>query len=135
MRRRHSNNYRNSSNSQRSGCVMYGNLVGAIEVYYLTEKPLSYEGPFLAEERRLLNALAEQLGRIAERIKAEKELRRERDFAESLIQFALMAQIVTSDHALLARTQFHIDGTPVDWTLLLVPDVASMSSLRELLQV
>jgi chemotaxis protein CheC len=58
-----------------------------------------------------------------------------RDFAESMIQSALMTQIVTSDHALLARTQFHIDGAPVDWTLLLVPDVASMSSLRELLQV
>ena len=58
-----------------------------------------------------------------------------RDFAESLVQFALMAQIGANDHVLLARTQFHIGGTPVDWTLLLVPDAESMSRLRELLQV
>lgn len=57
------------------------------------------------------------------------------DFAESLIQFALMGQIVATDHALLARTQFHIDGTPVDWTMLLVPDLESMAALRELLEV
>ena len=56
-----------------------------------------------------------------------------RDFAESLIEFALMDQIVATDHVLLARTQFHIDGSPVDWTLLVVPDAKSMSTLRELL--
>ena len=73
---------------QAAPIVVYGNVVGAIEVYYLEEKPELVEGPFLAEERRLINALAEQLGRIAERIQAEKELRRERDFAESLIETA-----------------------------------------------
>jgi chemotaxis protein CheC len=55
-----------------------------------------------------------------------------RDFAESLVQSALMGQIVATDDVLLARTQFHIDGAPVDWTLLLVPDAESMSKLREL---
>ncbi len=58
-----------------------------------------------------------------------------RDFAESLVQSALMGQIVATDHVLLARTQFHIDEAPVDWILLLVPDADSMSGLRELLQV
>ncbi|MHC4080870.1 MAG: chemotaxis protein CheC [Planctomycetota bacterium] len=58
-----------------------------------------------------------------------------REFAESLVQFALMGQIVATDHVLLARTQFHIDGVPVDWTLLLVPDAESMSRLGELLEV
>jgi chemotaxis protein CheC len=53
-----------------------------------------------------------------------------RDFAESLLQFALMDQIVMSDHALLARTEFHIDETPVDWTLLFVPDAGSMDKLN-----
>ena len=58
-----------------------------------------------------------------------------RDFAESLVQSALMGQIVATDHVLLARTQFHIDEAPVEWILLLVPDADSMSGLRELLQV
>jgi chemotaxis protein CheC len=52
-----------------------------------------------------------------------------RDFAESLIQFALMDQIVTSDTVLLARTEFRIDETPVDWTLLFVPDAGSLERL------
>jgi chemotaxis protein CheC len=57
-----------------------------------------------------------------------------RDFAASLIEFAVMDQIIATDHVLLARTQFHIDGTPVDWTLLFVPDVASMATLQDVLQ-
>ena len=67
-------NFRQTEWKQAAPVVVYGNVVGAIEVYYLSEKPPSYEGPFLAEERRLLDALAEQLARIAERIKAEKEI-------------------------------------------------------------
>jgi PAS domain S-box-containing protein len=81
-------NFKATEWKQSAPIVVYGEVVGAIEVYYLEEKPQSYEGPFLVEERRLLNALAEQLGRVAERIKAEGELRRERDFAESLIETA-----------------------------------------------
>ena len=56
-----------------------------------------------------------------------------RDFAQSLIEFTLMDQIVVSTHVLLARIEFRIDGEPVDWTVLLVPDAASMLNLRELL--
>jgi chemotaxis protein CheC len=56
-----------------------------------------------------------------------------RDFAESLIESALMGQIIATDHVLLARTQFHIDGTPIDWTLLFVPDADSMTVLRGVL--
>ena len=56
-----------------------------------------------------------------------------RDFAESLLEFALMGQAVTSDQVILARTKFEIDGTPVNWTLLFVPDAPSMARLPELL--
>lgn len=36
--------------------------VGTIEVYYTEEMPLSDEGPFLKEERKLINTLADRLG-------------------------------------------------------------------------
>jgi chemotaxis protein CheC len=52
-----------------------------------------------------------------------------RDFAESLLEFALMDQIVMTDEVLLARTEFRIDGSPVDWTLLFVPDAPSLEKL------
>lgn len=55
-----------------------------------------------------------------------------RDYATSLMEFALMGQVVVSDRVLLARTQFRIDGEPVDWKLLLVPDAESMVTLRTL---
>ena len=57
-----------------------------------------------------------------------------RDYAESLIEFAVMAQVVATDHVLVAQTEFQIDGDPVDWTLLFVPDAESMTTLREALQ-
>lgn len=48
---------------------------GVVEVYYLQECPQSDEGPFLEEERKLLDALVERLGRIAERKAAEEKVR------------------------------------------------------------
>jgi hypothetical protein len=45
-----------------------------------------------------------------------------------------MAQVVATDHVLVAQTEFQIDGDPVDWTLLFVPDAESMMTLREALQ-
>ncbi len=35
--------------------------VGAVEVYYTEEMPNEYEGPFLKEERRLINTIAERI--------------------------------------------------------------------------
>ena len=55
-----------------------------------------------------------------------------RDYATSLLEFALIGQAVESDQVLLTRTKFQIDGEPVDWQLLLVPDAASMANLRAL---
>ncbi len=56
-----------------------------------------------------------------------------REFAESLMEFALMDQAISLDQVILATTRFQIDGVPVKWTLLFVPDAASMSRLAELL--
>lgn len=49
---------------QGSDIVVRGERVGHIEVCYLEERSPAYEGPFLREERYLLNAIAERLGKI-----------------------------------------------------------------------
>jgi PAS domain S-box-containing protein len=49
-------------------------VAGRIDVGYLEKMPESDEGPFMKEERLLINAIAERLGRIAERKKAELNL-------------------------------------------------------------
>jgi chemotaxis protein CheC len=56
-----------------------------------------------------------------------------RDFAESLLEFALMGQAIAGDQVILARTRFEIDTIPVNWTLLFVPDAESMLRLPEML--
>jgi chemotaxis protein CheC len=56
-----------------------------------------------------------------------------REFAESLMQFALMDQAIAFDQVILAQTRFQIDGEQLDWTLLFGPDAESMTRLPELL--
>jgi PAS domain S-box-containing protein len=51
---------------------VHGEPIGKIEVFYLEHRPEEDEGPFLKEERRLLDAIAERLGRTVERIRAEQ---------------------------------------------------------------
>ncbi len=69
-------NFRETAWKQASDIVVYDNRIGALEVYYLEEKPEIGEGPFLKEERSLINTIAERLGKITERKKAEEDLRR-----------------------------------------------------------
>lgn len=57
-----------------SQIYMYNEVVGEVAIFYLEECPPADEGPFLKEERALLDALAEQIGTIAARISAEMEL-------------------------------------------------------------
>ena len=64
---------------------VHGEPEGRIEVYYLEERPEKEEGPFLVEERNLLNAIAERLGRDVERIRAEKILSESEATAKGLL--------------------------------------------------
>jgi hypothetical protein len=59
---------------QSAQIYMYHQAVGEVAVFYLVEMPPSDEGPFLKEERALLDAVAEQIGTTATRISAELEL-------------------------------------------------------------
>jgi len=59
---------------QSARIFMYNEPVGEVAMFYLEERPPADEGPFLSEERALLDALAERIGTIAMRISAEREL-------------------------------------------------------------
>jgi len=59
---------------QSSRIYVYSEPVGEVTIFYLEECPPADKGPFLAEERALLDALADQIGTIATRISAEMEL-------------------------------------------------------------
>jgi len=59
---------------QSSRIYMYHEAVGECDIFYVEECPPADEGPFLKEERVLLDAIAEQIGTIATRISADLEL-------------------------------------------------------------
>ncbi len=68
-------NYRGTDWKQSSAILVHSEQVGTVEVYYLEEKPEIDEGPFLKEEKDLINGIAERLGRIVERIRTDEELK------------------------------------------------------------
>jgi len=58
---------------QKSDIIVKGNRRGFIEVAYMKKKPDIDEGPFLKEERDLINAIARQVGLIIERKEAKEQ--------------------------------------------------------------
>ena len=69
-----SRNYKVTKWRQSTQIMMYNEPVGDVTIFYLEERPPSDEGPFLKEERALLDEVARRIGAIAVRIAAEKEL-------------------------------------------------------------
>lgn len=64
-------NFRQPVHSQRADVVVSGATRGFVEVVYLEKRPRGDEGPFLREERNLIDAVAQQVGSIVHRKDAE----------------------------------------------------------------
>ena len=67
-------NFHATSWKQTADIMEGGALLGIVEVCYLKEMPTLYEGPFLKEERKLIDALAQEITLVAKRKRAEDEL-------------------------------------------------------------
>ncbi len=80
------NNYKNSRWKLTRDIMVYSERVGTLEVCYLEEKLELDEGPFLKEERNLINAIAERFAKFIEREWAEAEIRKHRNQVEKLIK-------------------------------------------------
>jgi signal transduction histidine kinase len=83
--RHNSPNFRATPWRQSSPIVNRGETCGEVEVCYLEERPNSDEGPFLREERSLIDAVADLIGRIVAQRRAEERMR-------ALSQELIMAQ-------------------------------------------
>jgi len=80
-----SKDFKETKWSQISNIISDEKKLGVLEIYYLEEKPMVDEGPFLIEERRLIDAIADLLGKYVgeKRIKEELEQQRKKlDYAE-----------------------------------------------------
>jgi len=57
--------YKDTRWVQKANIVVQGETVGSVEVSYLQEMPRSDEGPFLKEERKLIDTIAERIASAA----------------------------------------------------------------------
>jgi len=67
-------NFKETKWSQVSNIIVDDRKIGALEVYYLEEKPQLIEGPFLIEERRLIDAISDLLGKYIEESRIKEAL-------------------------------------------------------------
>jgi PAS domain S-box-containing protein len=67
-------NYKQPKWKQSQAILFFQKKAGIVEVGYLEKKPPLSEGPFLTEERDLINAVAERLGHVLERWENQKQL-------------------------------------------------------------
>jgi hypothetical protein len=97
----------------RSSISIWRSQVGAVEVHYTSEKPTGWEGPFLREERELLDNVAQRIGEFlewkqrelgGERVGAEPEHWRWRQrFAERIA--------ASADHARFGVRAVYLHGS------------------------
>ena len=92
-------NFQKTAWLQNSNIVIKGQNIGRVEICYLEEKPESDEGPFLQEERSLINAISIQLGRIIENKRAEEALaKRTQELSDALDHLkTTQAQLIESE--------------------------------------
>jgi signal transduction histidine kinase len=77
---------------------------GKVEVFYTEEMPKEQEGPFLKEERFLINSIAEMLGNFAERKNAEETLKRSN---EDIRELNAHLQIVREEERTRIAREIH----------------------------
>ena len=79
-------NYKTPVSKQTTEIIAHGKRIGFLEAAYIEEAPESDEGPFMKEERRLIDTIAERLGQMVELKEAETALK------ESEEKYRLLAE-------------------------------------------
>ncbi|HEY4491353.1 MAG TPA: histidine kinase, partial [Acidobacteriota bacterium] len=85
-------NFQNTRWKQSAAIVVHGKEHGTLEVCYLEERPQSDEGPFLKEERNLINGLSKWLGQVIQRKEAEDANRIYQDELRSMVSQLSLAE-------------------------------------------
>ena len=78
---------------QSADIVVRGHTCGKVEVGYVDARPLADEGPFLAEERALINSVAQELGSLVAQRTIEEERARLQDQLRHADRLATIGQL------------------------------------------
>jgi len=85
-------NFSDTPWKQSATLATSGEPRGVIEVVYLEERPPEGEGPFLPEERNLINSLADSVASYLDRKRAEAALRGAHERLQALLQQLMEVQ-------------------------------------------
>ncbi|HWR83842.1 MAG TPA: ATP-binding protein, partial [Candidatus Deferrimicrobium sp.] len=88
-----SGGYRQAVQSLKADIVVQGETCGFVEVGYMWERPPLDEGPFLTEERHLIDTIAHELSVIVERKQVEDEKARLLDQLRHADRLATLGQL------------------------------------------
>ena len=99
--------------------------IGILEVYYLEECSLENEGPFLTEERKLIDAIADLLGKLIEERRIKEELEQSRK------KLIYVEKMMKAEGEPTARTKSH--EMKQDWEVIL--DLLAKTDPRTLLRL
>ena len=104
-------NFKSSRWKQTADIKVGEEKVGAVEVYYLKKKPILDEGPFLEEERMLINAVAERIGKTIKRIRAEHQLEIKRAALDNMNTALreVLAKVEDEKKEISVRIQHNVD--------------------------
>jgi PAS domain S-box-containing protein len=91
-------NFQESIWRQAQDIKIDGDSIGEIEVCFLQEKPQIDEGPFLKEERSLLNNLAEKLGSVIKQKQTEEDLKNSEAQFKKMINKSPLPMVVTDEN-------------------------------------
>ncbi len=78
-------NFKETTWIQQVDITIHSKPAGTLTICYLEKRPDADEGPFLKEERNLIDAIGERLGHIIERVRIEKELVEKENYFRSLV--------------------------------------------------
>jgi PAS domain S-box-containing protein len=90
-------NFRDAEWTLEFDIAVHGESTGVVKIGYLEEKPDCDEGPFLKEEKSLLRAVAERLGRVVERKVAQDMLQRSEKRFRRLVENSLIGISIIQD--------------------------------------
>lgn len=82
-------NFRQTIWRLETDIVVHGSAIGKVEVCYIRQRGSGREAPFLKEERHLLEAIAERLGRIVENKRGEEALRESEERFRTVVDAAM----------------------------------------------
>jgi len=91
-------NFKVTQWKQRTDLIVNNKKCGLVEVCYLEEKPESDEGPFLKEERDLINAVAERLSQFIGGRQAAVDLKDSEEQYKDLVEKAGIAILVDDEN-------------------------------------